>query len=67
MAQDKNVLALSNDGGVHQRIARFFEGGQLVREGTCFGLRCRLNRHCGDETICYCLSGFCAPYDNAAE
>uniref|UniRef100_A0A183BPU5 C3H1-type domain-containing protein n=1 Tax=Globodera pallida TaxID=36090 RepID=A0A183BPU5_GLOPA len=47
MAQDKSVLAVSNDGGV-QRIARYFEGGQLVRvKRACLEERCSKNRACG--------------------
>uniref|UniRef100_A0A914H2H2 Uncharacterized protein n=1 Tax=Globodera rostochiensis TaxID=31243 RepID=A0A914H2H2_GLORO len=58
MAQDKNVLAVSNDGG-EPCIARFFEGAQLVREKrTCFK-RCSQSRQC--DAACYCPSGFCVP------
>uniref|UniRef100_A0A183CQL6 Secreted protein n=1 Tax=Globodera pallida TaxID=36090 RepID=A0A183CQL6_GLOPA len=38
MAEDKNVLALSND-GVEPRIARYFEEGKLVR----------VKRACGED------------------
>uniref|UniRef100_A0A183BUT3 Secreted protein n=1 Tax=Globodera pallida TaxID=36090 RepID=A0A183BUT3_GLOPA len=43
MAEDKSVLALSNDGG-DPRIARYFEGGQLVRlKRACGEHRCSLS------------------------
>uniref|UniRef100_A0A183CJL1 SMB domain-containing protein n=1 Tax=Globodera pallida TaxID=36090 RepID=A0A183CJL1_GLOPA len=70
MAQDKSVLALSNDGGV-QRIARYFEGGQLVRvKRACGTSPCMRNSQCDgkcftqdDSAIaCLCYEGHCCPF-----
>uniref|UniRef100_A0A183CC99 Activin_recp domain-containing protein n=1 Tax=Globodera pallida TaxID=36090 RepID=A0A183CC99_GLOPA len=52
MAEDKSVLALCNGGGVHQRIARFSEGTQSVREKrACSGQSCRPGLNC-DVVLC---------------
>uniref|UniRef100_A0A183CB83 WAP domain-containing protein n=1 Tax=Globodera pallida TaxID=36090 RepID=A0A183CB83_GLOPA len=60
MAQDKSVLAISNDDSVQQRFARFFEGGQLVRvKRACGTDRCSQDRQC--DVCCDCSEGFCCP------
>uniref|UniRef100_A0A914GZU5 Uncharacterized protein n=1 Tax=Globodera rostochiensis TaxID=31243 RepID=A0A914GZU5_GLORO len=57
MAQDKSVLAVSNDGG-EPRIARYFEGGQLMRvKRACGADRCSQSRQC--DACCRCVDGFC--------
>ncbi|KAI3419385.1 hypothetical protein GPALN_006630 [Globodera pallida] len=59
MAEDKNVLAVSND-GVEPRIALYFEGGKLVRvKRACGEDRCGYSRQC--DVCCACVGGFCCP------
>uniref|UniRef100_A0A183CB82 WAP domain-containing protein n=1 Tax=Globodera pallida TaxID=36090 RepID=A0A183CB82_GLOPA len=56
MAQDKSVLAISNDDSVQQRFARYFEGGQLMRvKRACGADRCSQSRQCG--ACCRCVDG----------
>uniref|UniRef100_A0A914GYZ6 Uncharacterized protein n=1 Tax=Globodera rostochiensis TaxID=31243 RepID=A0A914GYZ6_GLORO len=56
MAQDKSVLAISNDGG-ESRIARFFEGGESMRvKRACSGQPCSPGT-CDE--ICNCFKGHC--------
>ncbi|KAI3413333.1 hypothetical protein GPALN_010829 [Globodera pallida] len=72
MAQNKSVLALSNDGG-EPRIARYFEGGQLVRKKrACLEERCSKKRPCGRDRCShnhqcpaegyFCFEGYCCPF-----
>ncbi|KAI3413337.1 hypothetical protein GPALN_010833 [Globodera pallida] len=65
MAQDKSVLALSNDGDV-PRLARYFEGGlQLVREKRACPDRARCSEHRQCEACCFCFEGHCCQFDFA--